>query len=411
MSQRPSSAFDDAVVVVGLVALPLLVSYVAVALTYHDGALVVPGAAFVAHVGVPGARAFGLYLGWFLLQLGLAVILPARAALGVPLEDGRALPYRLNGWRAFVVTLALAAALVLGGVLPARILYDEFLPLALVANLFSFAFCVFLLVIGRRQATAAERQRSTLSAFFHGAALNPRTAGFDWKFFCESRPSMILWVLIDLSCAAAQLQRDGALSSSMILVCGFQLFYVADYFFLEDAILTTWDIRHEAFGFMLCWGVLVFIPFTFSLQAVYLATHPVHLHPAAIAGLCVLNFGGYYIFRTANLQKHRFRSDPERPIWGQPPAFITTQLGTRLLTSGFWGYARHANYLGDLMMGLAWCLCTGYGRAIPYFYIAYFVILLVHRERRDQAHCAAKYGDEWTAYEKKVPWRIVPWLY
>jgi delta14-sterol reductase/lamin-B receptor len=63
------------------------------------------------------------------------------------------------------------------------------------------------------------------------------------------------------------------------------------------------------------------------------------------------------------------------------------------------------------MMGLAWCLTTGFAHALPYFYIVYFTILLVHRERRDNAACAAKYGEDWARYCARVRWRIVPGLY
>ena len=64
-----------------------------------------------------------------------------------------------------------------------------------------------------------------------------------------------------------------------------------------------------------------------------------------------------------------------------------------------------------LMMGLAWCLPCGFGHVLPYFYIIYFTILLVHREWRDNLTCQAKYGADWDVYRQKVPWRIVPWVY
>ena len=81
------------------------------------------------------------------------------------------------------------------------------------------------------------------------------------------------------------------------------------------------------------------------------------------------------------------------------------------MTSGWWGIARHLNYFGDLLMALAWCLPTGFGSVLPYFYIIYFTILLVHRERRDHEMCADKYGKDWEAYCEKVRYRIVPGLY
>jgi hypothetical protein len=38
-------------------------------------------------------------------------------------------------------------------------------------------------------------------------------------------------------------------------------------------------------------------------------------------------------------------------------------------------------------------------------------ITRVLRERRDHAMCAAKYGNDWREYTRRVPWRIVPKIY
>lgn len=118
--------------------------------------------------------------------------------------------------------------------------------------------------------------------------------------------------------------------------------------------------------------------------------------------------------------------------------FITTSTGRKLITSGWWGAARHINYLGDWLMSWSFCLPTlasGYvvrrsiltgesvvsqgsanefqGWAIPvtYFYMLYFAILLIHRERRDDENCHKKYGKDWEEYRKLVKWRIVPGVY
>jgi protein-S-isoprenylcysteine O-methyltransferase Ste14 len=222
---------------------------------------------------------------------------------------------------------------------------------------------------------------------------------------------MILWVLVDLSLAAKQFELHGNVSNAMLLVCFFQILYVADYFYFEDAILTTWDIKHENFGFMLAWGCMVWIPFAYSLQPLYLVAHPEPLPWWGAAGVFLLNALGFYIFRSSNLQKHRFSSDPMEPIWGDKPEFIKTERGTLLLTSGWWGIARHSNYLGDWLMGLAWSLNCGFGRLLPYFYPIYFAILLIHREWRDAKHCADKYGRDWDRYTGKVRWRIIPGIY
>lgn len=68
------------------------------------------------------------------------------------------------------------------------------------------------------------------------------------------------------------------------------------------------DIVTDGFGFMLAVGDLLFVPFTYSLQARYLAFHPVELGPLWVVAILATNILGYYIFRTANGEKDDFRN-------------------------------------------------------------------------------------------------------
>src|ERR1700761_8415691 len=67
------------------------------------------------------------------------------------------------------------------------------------------------------------------------------------------------------------------------------------------------DITTDGFGFMLAIGDLAWVPFVYSLQARYLAFHPVTLGPTGTFAVIVLNLTGYYIFRVANGEKDDFR--------------------------------------------------------------------------------------------------------
>lgn len=399
-----------------LLALPALVYYLWICMRYYGGALVLPTSGealldLLRKVPAPTGRAALLYLGWLALQAGLAVVLPGPMARGTKLDDGTQLPYKLNGWAAWWITLILVLGLLWLGVLPTTILYDELGALLTVVNLCTAAFAIYLYLFPTLHKTGEQGTGVVLHDVFVGTSLNPRLGGFDLKFFVESRPGLMLWVLINLSLLAKQTEISGRPSVAMLLVCLFHFWYVTDYFLHEEAILTTWDIRHEKFGFMLAWGCVAWVPFTFTLQAQYLVTHSHELPLWATVGIVLLNAGGYFIFRSANLQKHHFRQTPERQIWGKKPTSIKTQRGTLLLTAGFWGMARHINYTGDLMMGLAWCLTCGVSHILPYFYFIYFAVLLIHRERRDDQHCAARYGSDWEAYRRRVPWRMVPGIY
>jgi protein-S-isoprenylcysteine O-methyltransferase Ste14 len=62
-------------------------------------------------------------------------------------------------------------------------------------------------------------------------------------------------------------------------------------------------------------------------------------------------------------------------------------------------------------MGVSWCLATGWGSVVPYFYAAYFAVLLLHRAGRDDVKCRGKYGKDWELYCREVPYQIIPGVY
>ena len=131
---------------------------------------------------------------------------------------------------------------------------------------------------------------------------------------------------------------------------------------------------------------------------------------ACVLMLRFLRVQGYWVFRGANSEKDAFRRDPSAPEVAHLRS-ITTARGTRLIVSGWWGVARHVNYFGDWLMAWAWCLPCGFNCIVPYFYVIYFGVLLLHRERRDEEACIAKYGADWARYTALVPSRIIPGIY
>lgn len=418
-----------------MVLLPLLSVYLWICVHRFGGALVVPTSSVLAELPMPTAASVFWVAAWVAFQLALDLYLPGRAYKGLPQRDGRRLVYRLNGLFSLCVTLAVVGGLVAAGLVRGSMVVDMLGPLLVTSILFAYLLSAFLYVYGKRyqppeqpEPTAAQvvmqpdgslalessqalRLDKAAYDYFMGTGLNPRIGKLDLKMFFESKIGMTTWIVLTLLMAHAEYEREGALSLAMIVVCLFQLAYVVDFYWFEEAMLSTWDINYENYGFMLAFGFVVWMPFNFSLQAQYLVYGAPELSLLAVAGLAVLNFTGYYIFRSSNLQKHRFKTVPGTKIWGREPEFIQTQRGTRLLAAGWWGLARHCNYLGDLMMALAWCLTCGFGHIVPYFYFIYFAPLLIDRERRDDQHCADKYGEDWKRYSKRVPYRIIPYVY
>jgi delta14-sterol reductase len=170
------------------------------------------------------------------------------------------------------------------------------------------------------------------------------------------------------------------------------------------------DITTDGFGFMLVFGDLVWVPFTYTIQARYLAIHPQDLSAGYLGFIVLLNLFGLYIFRSSNSEKDAFRTNPDDPKV-KHLKYMTTKTKRKLLISGWWGTARKINYTGDWLMSVAWCLPCGFGSIIPYFYCIYFAGLLIHRADRDNHICSAKYGEDWKQYCQKVPYKFIPYVF
>ncbi|XP_033846295.1 delta(14)-sterol reductase LBR [Periophthalmus magnuspinnatus] len=360
-------------------------------------------------------QAFGIIVLWVLFQ-GLLYVLPiGKLSEGMPLRSGERLKYRTNGFFAITVSTIAVGAAVYQGV-DLTYIHSHFLQLALAALLISFLLSVYLYARSRSaptdQLALGGNSGNVLYDFFKGRELNPRIKNFDLKFFCEMRPGLIGWCVINLGMALAEMKEQGleTPSPAMILVNVFQLLYVVDGLWNEEAILTTMDLMHDGFGFMLAFGDLVWVPFTYTLQAYYLVSHPNPLSHLTLALIVTIKLVGFYIFRKSNSEKNAFRRNPADPRLSHLKS-IPTATGKSLLVSGWWGVVRHPNYLGDLIMALAWSLPCGFTHLLPWYYMIYFIILLVHRDSRDMSECRRKYGLAWDQYCRTVPYRIIPRIY
>ena len=377
-------------------------------------------------------KCMGGVLGWFLFQVVLERVLLCEIVQGAPLKGsptGERLSYRINGhlafwtimlvvsvgWPSYVdVTLPNGAtkSMLQFGMAPLGLLYDYHAELALATILLCVVLSAYLYLRSADPALLrAEGGDSGNAAydFFMGRELNPRWGSFDWKEFCELRPGLIGWALLNMAMVVKQQEKLGYVSGSMMLINAFQGLYVWDALYQERAILTTMDITTDGFGFMLVFGDLAWVPFTYSLQARYLVDHDPNFGLPMLLLVLATNALGYCIFRGANGQKDAFRRDPDAPEVSHLK-YLQTKRGTRLLTSGWWGAARKINYTGDWIMGLSWCMLCGFDSIVPYYYAIYFAILLVHRSIRDDGMCKAKYGEDWEEYKRLVPYRFVPGL-
>lgn len=367
------------------------------------------------------------YLTWFFVLAAMDLILPGISLKGIQLRDKTYLDYKINGLAMSGVLLSLLAARFYVSenyYLPElAFIYDHQIELIMTTIIFSFSLSVFVYIcsfIPLRRPNGNGTHERILSVngntgnpfydWFIGRELNPRIGSWDIKLFCELRPGMLLWLLINLSCIHSQYHRLGKVSDSIILVNALQAFYIFDGVLNEEGCLSMMDITTDGFGYMLSFGDLAWLPWTYSLQSRYLAIPENYLELGYIKiGVIVLIKAiGYYIFHSANQQKSDFRMGKLDHLKLKS---IQTNTGSKLLCDGWWGISQHINYFGDWLIGWSWCLPTGFMTPLTYFYVVYFGVLLLHRQTRDDAKCRAKYGKYWEQYETSVPYKIIPYVY
>ncbi|KAK3190936.1 erg24, C-14 sterol reductase [Lecanicillium sp. MT-2017a] len=412
--------------------------------------------------GLASWKASAAMAAYYLFNMILYRVLPAIETEGTVLASGGRLKYRFNTLYSNTLTLSLLAAgtAAQGANFPVWVFISEnYLQLLTASIMISYGIATFVYVRSfsvkpgnkeNRELAAGGHSGNLLYDWFIGRELNPRVVvpfigEIDLKEWCELRPGMMGWIILNCAWCAQQYRNYGHVTDSIVCITIVQALYIIDSWWFEPAILTTMDITTDGFGMMLAFGDLVWVPFVYSQQTRYLAVHPLSLGPAGLAGMLSLIGLGFYIFRSANLQKNAFRTNPNDPKVAHLK-YIQTKTGSKLLTSGWWGVARHINYLGDWIQSWPYSLPTGLagyqimaagslvdgseggyvladgrqviqgsakGWAIPitYFYVVYFAVLLIHRDRRDDEKCHRKYGDDWEEYKKIVRWRIVPGIY
>ncbi|KAL1724466.1 ergosterol biosynthesis ERG4/ERG24 [Schizophyllum commune] len=353
------------------------------------------------------------YAAWYVYCVVCWAVVPGEWVQGVRMRNGETKSYKINALPTAMLTLGLTFGYIFqNGPEKFTFIYHHWIGLVTASLIWSTVLALYVYAMSfKKGKLLAEGGNSgnPIYDFFIGRELNPSIGSFDIKSFNELRPGLILWMLIDISMVCEQAVRRGGfdkVTDSMWLVLAFHCWYVMDSLYNEPAIFTTMDITTDGFGFMLSVGDLVWVPFTYSLQARYLAFRHVELGPFWTAFIVGVNLLGYYIFRSANGQKNDFRNGQERNL-----KYFTTSTGRKLITSGWWGWSRHPNYFGDWLMAVAWSLPTGFATPFTYFYPIYFAILLVHRQLRDDEACHKKYGADWETYKKLVPWRIVRYIY
>lgn len=415
-----------------------LMLYLWLAWRFYDGSLFYPtglsdtGLFFVrnwelvASNAAPSWNTFGIYWAFLIVEGVMAAYLPGLRIKGLPIPSrgGTRLEYRCNGITAWYLTLGAAAVLHFSGVFPLQTIYDRFGELMIVAMITGNAVALAVYFGAKATKNAERMSGSFLYDFFMGAWLNPRIGPLDLKMWAEVRVSWLTLFLLTVGAAAHQHATYGTISTPMIFMLVAHFLYTNACMKGEECIPTTWDIFYEKWGWMLIFWNLAGVPFVYCFNSMYIASRPPFEHSALYTAFCfVLLVGAYYVWDTAQSQRNRFRMQlngsyvkrkafPQLP-WGtlENPRYLETKAGSKLLVDGWWRYARKIHYTADVAMALSWGLICGFDHFLPYLYVSFFVVMILHRAGRDIARCKRKYGDDWDRYCEEVPYLFIPYVF
>lgn len=360
---------------------------------------------------------FGLAIevGFIIALFLLTVLLPGPKVLGQPLPNGERRTYVMNGMGLFVAThmFLFVGAKFFG--LSLTPLLREFWSLLVAANLITLVWLIWMYRAGMRNLAEAARageedretlERGPLARLWYGVELDPMLFGINLKVFAY-QPSLIGLGVLNAAFAWAQIEQLGTITPQMLAYQCFWWAYLFTHYWMEDNVLSMWDVIAEKFGFMLLWGDLVLVPFFYSMIGWWVLANPEPMALPAVLAIAVLHVVGLVIFRDSNGQKNRFKKDRQAIIWGKP----AQTLGGRLLISGWWGIGRKINYTGEIMVYTSFALTTGFGSIFPYVLPLWLCFLLSHRAWRDEQRCQAKYGELWAEYSKIAKFKMIPFLY
>lgn len=416
----------------------LLLYWLWIAWRFEGGAMPLPegladvgsfATRMIAHVvtdAAPTWEAVAVYTTFLLVQAALMAWLPGLKIKGLPVpsQDNVRLEYVCNGISAWYATLVLVGVAHFSGAYPLTRVWDQFGSLMTVAIVAGDLVAIAAYVGAKRTGNTHRMSGRFLYDFFMGAWLNPRIGSLDLKMWSEIRIAWIMLFLLTLSAAAHQYATYGEISTPMIFMLTAHGLYTNACMKGEECIPTTWDIFYEKWGWMLIFWNLAGVPFVYAFSSAYIASRPPFEHPLAFTiGLFVALLLAYYVWDTSQSQRNRFRmmergtyvkrrTFPQLP-WGtlKNPRYLQTAHGNKLLTDGWWRYARKIHYSMDVVMALSWGLVCGFDHYLPYFYVTFFVLMIAHRAHRDIQRCRTKYGEDWDRYCEEVPHLFVPGLF
>ncbi|XP_014248973.1 delta(14)-sterol reductase [Cimex lectularius] len=371
----------------------------------------VPNVTF-SHVKVIDKDAAVWYTGFLLSQFILATLPLGFKSDGTVIRGTR-LMYRNNGIGTLFVTLGVFTAIYYYTSFPLTKLLDKSVPFLFMATVYAVFLSVVLYVKSVYQKVVRNPLGNTgyfVYDFWTGGEVNPRVGPLDFKTVVL-RTSFVTLVLLNCLFALKEVEsvaRPSEFSVPLMVVCAFQVLFALDFLMFENSFLSTYTVTQEGTGyFFLIWRSI--LPFWLALLPKYLQTVEVFNNFYVVMAASLMYLVGYIVYRVSSEQKAKFlkhhRVDKLQDIVQE------RRFGSNLFRGGLWGFVRHPNYTGFLLMQMAWGLLCG---GVTQFHWVPFVIPLfaifehLYQVTRVEERSFVQHPTAWVTYTMMVKSRLIP---
>ncbi|XP_045533019.1 delta(14)-sterol reductase TM7SF2 [Pieris brassicae] len=186
-----------------------------------------------------------------------------------------------------------------------------------------------------------------------------------------------------------------------------QIMYALYFVICEYKVISTFYWQYEGLGYMQLTATALY-PFYFTSISKYVADSGLSLRTNTLIAATALFLFGFVFMYMSNDIKYRFRKNPLDPTTVHLDSMPTFH-GKKILLSNLWGFVRHPNYLGDIIMHLALAL-PGILSSRPVAALPALlpIVVLIHRAWRDHCRCRRRYGAAWQRYCNRVPSLLLP---
>ncbi|KAK3732987.1 hypothetical protein RRG08_002594 [Elysia crispata] len=277
------------------------------------------------------------------------------------------------------------------------VLHGEYLRLFTVTLVFCVILNTTLFLLAQTNVITKEKDYCLPMAFFFGNLTQYVFGRVELKFFLYAHVGIIAWGLLDLLILLNAV-LEGNVTAPLIFIAVSQYIIVAHTVFFENFLRSRPFMETEGLGFFWMLRVLLYLPFLHSLPVYYAAVTEVTLTKPALMANCVFFLFGFVIYITSIHQKENFVADP------------AAYKRKRVMVSGYWGIVQKPDYLGYMIMWMAWALACGLsGLAILVLLVIYASMLLMLQQSIRLKK--TKYGNAWSRYMSQVPYKLIPHIF